>query len=336
MNIQCPHCQTRWQTPSSKKPELCPFCGRSLQEGTKPSFHTVWAQIKGDPLRKGTQPVTGSVLQDVLQEYELAMKEDPQAFYDARRFLESLENSGRLPDWHPQKPEAMQACARVLQEQGIPSGTISWSLQNALPQAALLQNLLSDCLHSAPSQTREAAVLEVQQAALNLPQVQRDQFPLLMAEECRTKMKQCLGAEAEQTVQVESPVWFGRIAGLAMEDAGRRDQFQKLLQQNPLQAEHLTDLFFRPLQDDTSPFAHQQLLVTGMAAWAADHPDLFEQTVLERIQAKQVLRGLHLGLNLLKSQSEDLAPLADTLLEKHFEQVYMQPYDWIAATDWAF
>lgn len=336
MNTQCPHCQTRWQTPSSKKPELCPFCSRRLQDGAKPSFHAVWAQIKADPLHRGNQPVSDSALQDVLQEYGLAMKEDPQAFFDARSFLESLEKSGRLPDWHPQKPETMTASAKVLQEMSMPSGTISWSLQNALSHGALLQNLLSDCLHSSPSQTREAALREVEQAALNLPQTQREQFPLLAADECRTKMKQCLGAEAEQTVQVDSPVWFGRIAGLAMDEAERREQFQKLLQQDPLQAERLTDLFFRPLQDDTSPFAHQQLLVSDMAAWAADHPDLFEQTVLERIQAKQTLRGLHLGLNLLKSQSEELTLLADALLEKHFEQVYMQPYDWIAATDWAF
>lgn len=335
--MKCEHCQIVFETETEYRPLTCPFCGRKLRGNRKPSFHETWAQIKAEPLLKSNRPVDLKTLQDILQDYEMAAQEDAESFFSAQTLLQTLSASHRLPSSVIAPAEELPAVQALLSASMDPQ-VLAYRLKRALQSPVVLENTLQHVVKSETSlEEKKKAIGELQEAASAM-KADLETFPALQkfdtVQQARTGWRKALAGQEETGVTIEDPDWLELILSVPMEQEDRVQAFRESLKQDPADPEHIVNLFFRPLKEEEHAFDHQQLLLEDMAAWTLAHPDEFNKQVLQMMEQKMNLRGLHLGLNMLKANSEQLQTLTEPLPAKHYEVMFRQPYEWMASTDW--
>lgn len=335
--MKCEHCKIVFETNSEYRPAVCPFCGRPVRAQNKPSFHETWAQIKADPLLRSRNKVRISDLQDVLHEYAEAMQEDCEAFYGAEQFLKNLAETNRLPAGLIQPEHVLCKTAELLKDEDDEQ-ILSFRLNKAMSTPALLQNTLERVMHKeADKDKKQAAAAELRKQAQSLTQ-DLNLFPGLQS--CQSRQERikswtrALTGEDTGSFTLMDADWMSEILQMSMDTEGRVHDFEALMNEEKPDVDAILSQFFRPLKDIDHAFDHQALLAEKMAGWCMNHQEEFTNACTRLIDGKTVLRGMHLGLGLLKNTNEELQVVIDPLLEKHYIVMYRKPYEWMESTDW--
>lgn len=334
--MNCEHCKTDFVFESEYRPVICPFCGRKTKGSNKPSFHETWAQIKADPILRGPGNIRQDSLLKVLQEYDLAMKEDPEAFYGAEQFLKTLAQNRRLAQGLISCSHTLAQTAALLSSEE--EQVLNYRLNRAMQDPGVLLNTLNTVLHSqADEEKKQKAMAELRNQAASLS-ADLSAYPGLQhfgdqAASVREWRKAVTGLE-ETPFEIRDPDWMGEILHISMDVQGRESDLEKALSKAEPDAQETASVFFRPLKDPDHAFDHQSLLAEKTADWASENQEAFSAACRSLIDEKSVLRGLHLGLTLLKNTDASLQEWIDPLLEKQYEAVFRQPYEWMESTDW--
>lgn len=343
--MECPHCHARWKSEQENRHLHCPVCAAPLSDQKEP-FHLVWAGMEEDALKKRAD---GRQFDAAASHFLQAVREDPYAFV---RLLEFMNRWPALAE----KSTLLRQAADY--EKGDSTG---------LKPDADLCHLLT----VSQAQSGNPAAL-VRIAADEHPEYRKEVLKKTDTEPAdplgKAALSVCLGAYEKAMEQLKASLQFDpdkplQICDLRMarmytgldEEASARivSLHQAAEQENlarfaqllirPLLTDHALDFMeegssqsSETQQKDDGSFDHLALLDDQLADWTESRWPALEQQFAQDIEQKICLRGMHLALNALKSRIPALESAVDALLEKHFVQVYMQPYQTVAASDFCW